>query len=103
MPDVRSLRDANFKGLFSVRARLVLLALIMVVPFMADQRFWGERVARLGAGPRPFSRKRFSAERFAAALRELVGDPRHAEGASRCAGALASEDGVARAVAALPF
>ena len=75
----------------------------LVVPFMADQRFWGERVARLGAGPRPFSRKRFSAERFAAALRELVGDPRHAEGASRCAGALASEDGVARAVAALPF
>jgi diguanylate cyclase (GGDEF)-like protein len=37
MPDVRSLRDANFKGLFSVRARLVVLALIMVVPFMADR------------------------------------------------------------------
>lgn len=37
MPDVRSLRDAKFKGLFSVRARLVVLALIMVVPFMADR------------------------------------------------------------------
>jgi diguanylate cyclase (GGDEF)-like protein len=37
MPDVRSLRDANFKGLFSVRTRLVVLALIMVVPFMADR------------------------------------------------------------------
>src|SRR5579872_6829681 len=38
MSDVRSLRDANnFKGLFSVRARLVVLALIMVVPFMADR------------------------------------------------------------------
>lgn len=37
MPDVRSLRDANFKGLFSVRSRLVVLALIMVVPFMADR------------------------------------------------------------------
>ena len=37
MSDVRSLRDANFRGLFSVRARLVVLALIMVVPFMADR------------------------------------------------------------------
>src|SRR5258708_18775315 len=37
MPDVRSLKDANFKGLFSVRTRLVVLALIMVVPFMADR------------------------------------------------------------------
>jgi diguanylate cyclase (GGDEF)-like protein len=37
MPDVRSLRDANFKGLFSVRTRLVALALILVVPFMADR------------------------------------------------------------------
>jgi diguanylate cyclase (GGDEF)-like protein len=37
MPDVRSLRDAKFKGLFSVRTRLVVLALIMVVPFMADR------------------------------------------------------------------
>ena len=34
MPDVRSLRDANFKGLFSVRARLVVLALIMVSALM---------------------------------------------------------------------
>ena len=38
MSDVRSLRGANnFKGLFSVRARLVVLALILVVPFMADR------------------------------------------------------------------
>jgi diguanylate cyclase (GGDEF)-like protein len=42
MSDVRSspgtnFRGAGFKGLFSVRARLVVLALIMVVPFMADR------------------------------------------------------------------
>jgi len=75
----------------------------LVVPFMADQRFWGERVARLGAGPRPFPRRRFSAETFAAALRDLVGNPAHAEGARHAADALAREDGIGRAIAALPF
>jgi sterol 3beta-glucosyltransferase len=75
----------------------------LVVPFMADQRFWGERVAALGAGPGPFPRRKLDAQRFGAALRALVGNPRHREGAQRAAAALASEDGVARAVAALPF
>src|SRR5436190_9979313 len=38
MPDIGTqLRKTSFKGLFSVRARLVVLALIMVVPFMADR------------------------------------------------------------------
>ena len=75
----------------------------MVVPFMADQRFWGERVARLGAGPRPFRRRKLDAERFGEALRDLVENPSHREGAARIAAALAAEDGVARAIAALPF
>ncbi len=75
----------------------------MVVPFMADQRFWGERVARLGAGPRPFRRRKLDADRFGEALRDLVENPNHRAGAARIAAALAAEDGVARAIAALPF
>jgi len=75
----------------------------LVVPFIADQRFWGERIANLGAGPRPFSRKKLRAERFALALRELVLTPRFSDGAARAADALAREDGLARAAAALPF
>ncbi|HXZ84940.1 MAG TPA: glycosyltransferase [Myxococcota bacterium] len=75
----------------------------LVLPFIADQRFWGERVAKLGAGPRPLSRRKLGAERLAAALRDLVENPRYAQGASQCAAALAREDGIGRAVAALPF
>ena len=38
MPDIGTqLRNTSFKELFSVRARLVVLALILVVPFMADR------------------------------------------------------------------
>jgi UDP:flavonoid glycosyltransferase YjiC (YdhE family) len=75
----------------------------MVVPFMADQWFWGRRVAALGAGPAPFPRRKIDAERFGAALRDLAENPRYREGAQRAAAALAAEDGVGRAVAALPF
>ena len=75
----------------------------MVVPFMADQWFWGDRVARLGAGPSWFPRRKLDAERFGEALRDLVENPSHREGAQQIAAALAAEDGVARAIAALPF
>jgi UDP:flavonoid glycosyltransferase YjiC (YdhE family) len=75
----------------------------MVVPFIADQWFWGGRVAALGAGPRLFSRRKLDAERFGAALRNLVETPSYREQARRVADALATEDGIGRAVAALPF
>jgi UDP:flavonoid glycosyltransferase YjiC (YdhE family) len=75
----------------------------MVVPFMADQWFWGERIRRLSAGPKWFPRRKLDAERFGAALRDLVENPRWREGAHHAANALAAEDGVARAIAALPF
>jgi sterol 3beta-glucosyltransferase len=75
----------------------------LVVPFIADQWFWGTRVAALGAGPGLFSRKRLGAERFAAALCDLAGNPTYRENARRVAAELAREDGVGRAVAALPF
>jgi sterol 3beta-glucosyltransferase len=75
----------------------------MVVPFMADQWFWGRRIASIGAGPGPFSRRKLSAETFAEALRDLVENPRYRAGAERVAAELAVEDGVGRAVAALPF
>ena len=75
----------------------------MVVPFMADQWFWGDRVRRLGAGPKWFPRRKLDAERFGAALRDLVENPRYRDAAHHVANALAAEDGVARAIAALPF
>ena len=75
----------------------------LVVPFIADQWFWGGRVAALGAGPRLFSRRKLDAACFGAALRDLVQNPSYRAGAERVAAELAVEDGVGRAVAALPF
>jgi UDP:flavonoid glycosyltransferase YjiC (YdhE family) len=75
----------------------------LVVPFIADQWFWGGRVAALGAGPLLFSRRKLDAARFGAALRDLVQNPSYRAGAERVAAELAVEDGVGRAVAALPF
>jgi sterol 3beta-glucosyltransferase len=42
----------------------------IVVPFMADQPFWGRRVYAIGAGPRPILVKDLSVEKLAEALVE---------------------------------
>ncbi len=75
----------------------------LVLPFIADQRFWGERIHALGAGPAPLSRRQLSPESLEVALRALVEIGEYRANAARIADALAREDGPARAVAALPF
>jgi sterol 3beta-glucosyltransferase len=71
----------------------------VVVPFTADQAFWGARVRELGVGPKPIPAKRLTAKKLANALDEAA----HNSGTRRRAEALGrkirSEDGVARAVA----
>ena len=42
----------------------------IVVPFMGDQPFWGERVYAIGAGPRPVLVKSLSARKLAQAILE---------------------------------
>jgi len=75
----------------------------LVIPFIADQRFWGQQLTALGAGLGPLSRRRLTAERLAEALRALVENPAFRTRAAQIGASLAREDGVARAVAALPF
>ncbi len=75
----------------------------LVVPFIADQRFWGRRVTALGAGLGPVAQKKLDVDGLAGMLRALVENPSFGERARNVADALAREDGVARAVAALPF
>ena len=75
----------------------------LVIPFIADQRFWGQRLSTLCAGLGPMPRRQLSAEPLAAALRALVENPVYRARAAQVADVLAREDGVARAVAALPF
>lgn len=69
----------------------------IVVPFFADQSFWGARVAGLGVGPRPIPRAKLSAERLAAAIRETE-DAGMRERARLLGSGIRAEDGVSRAV-----
>jgi UDP:flavonoid glycosyltransferase YjiC (YdhE family) len=44
----------------------------VIVPFMGDQLFWGQRVAQLGVGPAPISRKQLTGQQLADAITECV-------------------------------
>ena len=46
----------------------------IVVPFAADQPFWGARVHAIGAGPQPIPVKNLTAEKLIAMLAEVDGD-----------------------------
>ncbi len=70
----------------------------VIVPHMADQPFWGERVSALGVGPRPISRQQLTAEKLAAALRQAVGSADMRQRAAELGGKIRAEDGVANAV-----
>lgn len=69
----------------------------IVVPFTADQPFWGWRVHAIGAGPKPVLIKHLTVERLTKAIAEAesqaIGE--RAQAASR---KIRSEDGVSRAV-----
>jgi sterol 3beta-glucosyltransferase len=70
----------------------------LVVPFAADQPFWGRRTAELGVGPRPIPRKKLTAERLAEAIRVAVTDPAMRDWSAALGAQIQAEDGVARAV-----
>lgn len=70
----------------------------IIVPHMADQPFWGRRVAVLGVGPQPIPRHRLTAAALAAALRQATGDGDIRQRATRLGEQLRAEDGIGRAV-----
>ena len=71
----------------------------LVVPFFADQPFWGERIYQLGVGPAPISRRKLNVTRLAEAIRVGCHDDGLRQRAARLGQALRAEDGVANAVA----
>jgi UDP:flavonoid glycosyltransferase YjiC (YdhE family) len=73
----------------------------LVCPVFSDQPFWGDRVSRLSAGPRPLPLKDLDAGVLTARLRELTGNPLFRRGAQQIGVRLRAEDGVARACAVL--
>jgi sterol 3beta-glucosyltransferase len=62
----------------------------IVVPFLADQFFWGQRVAQLGVGSNPIPRQQLTVQRLAAAIDGVVNDQiiteRHYEQIESCGG-----------------
>jgi sterol 3beta-glucosyltransferase len=64
----------------------------LVVPFLADQFFWGEQIRRLGAGPEPIPITRLSEHRLVAALRAIASG-RYQSAARRLGEQIAAEDG----------
>ncbi len=70
----------------------------VIVPFFADQPFWGRQVYQLGVGPQPISRKRLTAERLAEAIRIATGDEALRQRADELGRTIRAEDGIAKAV-----
>ena len=71
----------------------------VVCPFIGDQPFWGRRLRALGAGADPIPQKTLTAERLAAAIRDVTTDPSFRSRAEALGEQIRREDGVARAVA----
>jgi UDP:flavonoid glycosyltransferase YjiC (YdhE family) len=70
----------------------------VIIPFFADQPFWGWRVHQLGAGPKPIPRKKLTSERLAQAIICAVRDQDIRARAENLGEKIKSEDGVANAV-----
>jgi UDP:flavonoid glycosyltransferase YjiC (YdhE family) len=70
----------------------------IIVPFTADQPFWGRKVHQLGVGPKPIPQKKLTVKGLAEAIRTAATNPTMRERVARLGGLLRTEDGVARAV-----
>lgn len=69
----------------------------IVVPFMADQPFWGRRVHAIGAGPEPILVKNLSAENLSRAM--IVAESKAIRESAQSIGhKLRGEDGVGQAI-----
>jgi UDP:flavonoid glycosyltransferase YjiC (YdhE family) len=73
----------------------------VVVPHIGDQRYWADRLHRLGVAPAPFSVDRLDGAALADAAEATAMDARTRQRAAGLAAAMAGDDGVGTAVAAI--
>ena len=71
----------------------------IVVPFAADQPFWGQRVAQLRAGPQPIPAWQVNAARLTTAIHEALDNPALQQRAAEVGRQLRTENGVGQAIA----
>lgn len=72
-----------------------------VVPFFADQPFWGDLLWRRGVGLRPIPRARLTVDNLATALRQLADDARLRQAAATLGVEVRAEPGAEAAATAL--
>jgi UDP:flavonoid glycosyltransferase YjiC (YdhE family) len=70
----------------------------LVIPFIFDQFFWGDRIALLGVGPKPISHRRLSAKRLADAITTALNDYSMRKRAAELGRKIKAEDGMKKAV-----
>ena len=70
----------------------------IVIPFLVDQPFWGQRVYDLGVGPAPIPRRKLTIDRLAQAIQEAVTNITMRQRAAELGSKVQAEDGIANAV-----
>jgi UDP:flavonoid glycosyltransferase YjiC (YdhE family) len=70
----------------------------LVIPHVADQFYWGQKVCELGAGPQPIRRTELDTDGLAASLDELVRNENLHTVACTLGEQIRSENGVENAV-----
>jgi sterol 3beta-glucosyltransferase len=70
----------------------------IIVPFFADQPFWGNRVAKLGVGPEPIPRKKLSVKLLVKAIDVVLSDSAMRQRAAELGKELQKEKGVDQAI-----
>jgi UDP:flavonoid glycosyltransferase YjiC (YdhE family) len=70
----------------------------IVVPFTADQFFWGDRVFHLGVGPKPVPYRKLNAVNLAETIRQSLEDECMQQRANQVGQFLRAEDGVSNAI-----
>ncbi len=70
----------------------------ILVPFTADQPFWGRRIKELGVGPEPIPRKKLTADKLSYAIHTAVTHQPMRQRAAELGKKIRAEDGVGNAV-----
>lgn len=70
----------------------------MIVPFGADQPYWGKRLVELGVGINPIPIKRLTADNLAAAIQQLTSHAGLKQRAADLGQRLQTEDGIGTAI-----
>ncbi len=94
----RAAAAVHHGGIGTVQAATAAGTVSVVVPFIADQPFWGARLHADGLGPAPIRRRALTSPRLADALGQV---DQYRPAVREAARAMAAEDGPAAALAVL--